>query len=252
MGILDSALKGKEIGRRKVLVYGEAGVGKTTFACGAPSPIVIQTEEGANHVGADRLPLCQSYKDFSDQLTGIISEPHDYQTLVIDSLDWLEPMIVAEVCAENKIDALADLPMGKGYALLAQKWLRVCNALSLASAKRGMHIVMVAHAQVRPVYEPGGGDGYDRFSPKLSKKGNAIVCEFATEIMLARIHGETRKEQQAFGMKAVPFGQVDRRLWCQPLRWLVAKNRLGLPEHIPLSWEAFEQYLNPQGEKPNG
>lgn len=247
-GILAQATTGKRIGQRKILVYGEAGVGKTTWACSAPAAVMIQTEEGADHIDVPRLPVCDSYDTFREQLAGIVKEDHSYETLVIDSMDWLEPLIEQAVCDELGIEAIGDLPMGKGYQMLARKWTSVCAGLRLAAEKRGMHIIMVAHAQVRPVYEPGGGDGYDRFSPKLSRKGNAIVSEFCSEILLARIVGRTEQQQQAFGKKAVATGATERRLFCQPLRWLVAKNRLGLPESLPLEWAAFAEYLS-EGSK---
>ena len=45
----------------RVLAYGPPGVGKTTFAASAPSPIFIQTEDGADVVGAARFPQPESY-----------------------------------------------------------------------------------------------------------------------------------------------------------------------------------------------
>ena len=46
MSLLTSIITGAKSGPRRLLVYGTAGIGKSTFATCAPSPVVIQTEDG--------------------------------------------------------------------------------------------------------------------------------------------------------------------------------------------------------------
>ena len=41
----------------RVIVYGESGLGKTTFATSAPNPIVIQTEDGLGEIDVPCFPL---------------------------------------------------------------------------------------------------------------------------------------------------------------------------------------------------
>jgi DNA polymerase III delta prime subunit len=56
-------LKGQSMQPPRLLVYGPPGVGKTSFAAGAPGCVIVQTEEGADVVGADRFPLATSVDD---------------------------------------------------------------------------------------------------------------------------------------------------------------------------------------------
>ena len=44
----------------RVIIYGESGLGKTTFATSAPSPIVIQTEDGLGEIDVPCFPLAES------------------------------------------------------------------------------------------------------------------------------------------------------------------------------------------------
>jgi hypothetical protein len=93
MSLLTKIQRGRASKPPRILVYGTEGIGKTTFASQTPSPIFIQTEDGMDHVASDRFPLAQTYDDVYASLRDIHHEPHDYGTLVVDSLDWLERLI---------------------------------------------------------------------------------------------------------------------------------------------------------------
>ena len=56
-----SIRKGKVIKPPRVLVYGTEGVGKSTFAASAPSPIFVPTEDGQDQIECDKFPLCPSW-----------------------------------------------------------------------------------------------------------------------------------------------------------------------------------------------
>ncbi len=86
----------------RVIIYGESGLGKTTFATSAPNPIVIQTEDGLGEIDVPCFPLAESYIDVMKALDALVNESHDFKTVVIDSLDWLETLIWKQVCSDNK------------------------------------------------------------------------------------------------------------------------------------------------------
>ena len=44
----------------RIMLYGVEGIGKTTFAAGAPSPIFIQTEDGLGSIDVPHFPLASS------------------------------------------------------------------------------------------------------------------------------------------------------------------------------------------------
>ena len=84
--------------RKGELVYGTAGIGKSTFATCAPAPIVVQTEDGLGEIDCHKFPVAQSFDEFLQSLGALYSEDHAYRTVVIDSLDWLERLIWDAVC----------------------------------------------------------------------------------------------------------------------------------------------------------
>ena len=61
------------------------------------------------------LPLAESYIDVMKALDALVNESHDYKTVVIDSLDWLETLIWKQVCSDNKVPSIEKIGYGRGY-----------------------------------------------------------------------------------------------------------------------------------------
>jgi hypothetical protein len=93
MSILSTVITGTKIKPPRVLIYGPSGVGKTTWAAGAPAPILVPTEDGRGALDIPALPVAQSYIEVHNAITALYEEDHAYRTVIIDSLDHLEPLI---------------------------------------------------------------------------------------------------------------------------------------------------------------
>ena len=104
MGILDTI--SKPVDRPVVITLcGDGGMGKTTLAASFPKPIFIRAEDGLqavpDAVRPDAFPVLNDVDELWNQLKGLINEPHDYKTLVVDSITALERMFVADVIAKD-------------------------------------------------------------------------------------------------------------------------------------------------------
>jgi hypothetical protein len=86
---LSSISKTKRVRSPKIVVVGQGKIGKTTFAAMAPNAIGILTEDGADAVDANAFPLAASLPEVYAAIDTLINQDHDFQTLFIDSLDWL-------------------------------------------------------------------------------------------------------------------------------------------------------------------
>ena len=63
----------------RILVHGVAGVGKTTFAASAESPVVSPTEDGLGMIKVPHFPLARSFDEVMEALAALYSEPHEFQ-----------------------------------------------------------------------------------------------------------------------------------------------------------------------------
>ena len=130
------------------MLYGVQGVGKTTWAASARAPVFVQTEEGANDIGPDRFPVSTSFDEVLANLRKLGEHDHAFETVVIDSLDWLEQLIWRKVCQEKGVSSIEDIGYGKGYVAAVDLWKKVIACLDWLRDHKGMATVLIAHSRV--------------------------------------------------------------------------------------------------------
>ena len=248
MKLLEQVQQGVVSAPRRTMIYGVGGVGKSTFASMAPRPIFIPTEDGLAGIDCHRFPLATSVADVIAALATLYTEPHEYQTVVIDSLDWLQTLVFARICKERGVESIEDIPYGKGYVFALTPWREVLAGLDALRNERGLHVILIAHAQIERFANPAT-DTYDRYSPRLQKLASALLQEWCDEVLFATYQVHTKTTTEAFDRKRVQGVGTGRRVLCtteKPAH--VAKNRLGLPDEIPLDYHLYAAFV--RGENP--
>jgi hypothetical protein len=112
-----------------------------------------------------------------------------------------------------------------------------------------MTVVLIAHAKIEKFENPETVP-YDRYSPRLHKLASALVQEWADEVLFATYKVHTIKVDEGFNKakhNGVSTGERIIRTVERPAH--VAKNRLGLPEEIPLDYRVFAALV--RGEDPS-
>lgn len=253
MSLLEQVQRGCVAVPRRVEIYGQHGVGKSTFGAMAEAPIFIQTEDGLANIDCARFPLATTYADVIAALGALYTEPHEYRTVVIDSVDWLERLIWAEVCRKRGVESIEDIGYGKGYVFALTQWREVLQGLGALRNERGMQVILIAHAQIEKFANPET-DTYDRYSPRLHKLASALVQEWCDEVLFATYKVHTKTTNEGFDRKRVQgIGTGERIIRTTERPAHVAKNRLGLPEEFPLDcrlYTAFCRGENPLTETP--
>jgi hypothetical protein len=224
---------------RRTLLYGLAGVGKSSFAATSRRPIFIPTEDGLDGIACDRFPLARSIQDIMDALDELRTGQHDYGTVVIDSLDWAERLIFDSVCSEFGVKYLekADGGYGKGYTYTLPRWRKLLEALDTLRVDRGLSVILIAHAKSEKFQTPEDS-ACDRFAPRLHKLASALVQEWSDEILFATFSSVTNPRNNT-------SGEAPERVMrtCEGPSHM-AKNRLGMPAVLPLEWAAYDYFTN--------
>ena len=250
---LESISRSSGIKAPRIVVHGPAGVGKTTFGSSAPNPIFIQTEDGLGKLEVDAFPLMQTFQDVLDALNILHTSQHNYQTVVLDSLDHLEPLLWAHLCDRyvgpkgERYDSIEDFGFGKGYVLALDLWRQLLTALYDLRNDRGMAFILIAHSEIKR-FESPMTDSYDRYQIKLHKRASDLVQESVDCVMFADYKTVIEKEEVGFNKtktRGISTGQ--RYLYTEARPSFIAKNRYGLPPELPLCWQAFSDALS----KPN-
>ena len=121
----------------RIVIFGDAGIGKTTFAVSAPDPIVLQTEDGLGALDVPAFPLAKSFGEVMEAIYSLYEEDHLYKTLVVDSLDWAEPLIWQQVCQSSKVESIESLGYGKGYIEALTYWRQLFEGHYRAARSQG-------------------------------------------------------------------------------------------------------------------
>jgi len=227
----------------RILTYGVHGIGKTSLAAGAPNPIFIQTEDGMGSIPRDTFGLMKSFDDVLSAIGSLYAEDHDYQTVVIDSLDWLEPLIWAHTAQENGWKDIEAPGYGKGYAAASDQWRNFFDGLNALRDDKNMAVVMIAHSEIKrfdsPEHEP-----YDRYVIKLHSRASGLVQEHVDAVLFANYRVTTVKSDAGFGKKVTrAVGGTDRLLYSVERPAFLAKNRYDMPDTLPLDWAAIAEYV---------
>lgn len=244
---LMSIKTGKDIKPPRIMLVGTEGIGKSSWAAAAPKPIFIQTEDGLGSINCSRFPLAKHYKAVPDSLRSLAAEPHDYQTVVIDSVDWLERLIHEHVCERDpKGTRSIETAFGgfaKGYTQALVEGREIVDLLDVLREKRGMACILIAHAKIERFEDPEF-PAFDRYTPRLHKHMQALFSEWVDCVLFATRKMTTRKEGDGFHERSIaaPVGANggDRILRTVGGPACFAKNRYELPAELPLSWAAFE------------
>lgn len=222
-----------------IVLHGPPGIGKTTFASSADSPIFIRTEDGLGGLEVDTFPESESVSDVMESLAALYEDGHGYQTVVIDSLSALEPLIWKQVASDHGKDNLEDLGFGKGYIYAMDYWREVIEACK-GLAKRGIMPILIAHTDIVKFDSPEA-DPYDRYQIKLHKRAFQYLYEQADIIGFAAYPVHVKTTDKSDKGKGVKKGERELTLVERPA--LIAKNRYSMPETVPLEWDAFAAHL---------
>jgi hypothetical protein len=239
---LKSISKTRRVRSPKIVIVGQGKIGKTTFAAMAPNAIGILTEDGADAVDANAFPLATSLAEVYTAIDTLINQDHEFQTLFIDSLDWLEPLVQDHVCKANNWKNIEQPGFGKGYIAAAEEWRNLLSGLEVLRSSKGMGIILIAHDKIKRVEDPLT-EGYDSHVLKLHDRAAGLVQEWADVVGYAGYRIFTSKTDAGFGNKETKATTTGERiLHVEPHPAHCGGNRFGLT-NMPLDWAAFQDAL---------
>ena len=83
----------------KILVYGQAGAGKTSLICTLPKPITLSAEAGLLSIAGADLPYIEigNIADLTDALEWLTSsgEAAEYQSVALDSISEIAEVVAS-------------------------------------------------------------------------------------------------------------------------------------------------------------
>lgn len=228
----------------RVVIHGQQKIGKSTFAAGAYNPIFLPLEDGLQGIETNSFPLLTTYAEVDQALDTLLKEDHDFGTAVIDSTDWLEPLIWKHVCEKNGWASIESPGYGKGYIEANAVWRQFLDTLNRLRTERGMAVVLIAHSAVKR-FEAPDSEAFDRYELKMQKGALGLIVEWADAILFAQEETRIKKEQLGQNIRTRGESTGRRVMQCNAKPSFIAGNRYALPDVLPLSWQALVDAMQP-------
>ncbi len=243
MSLLSKVISGKQSKPFRLMIAGIAGVGKSSFAAGAPKPRFLDCERRTEHLDVARLVI-NSWEELTEALKEVYLLAKEgkcpYQTVVVDTLDHAEALLWQSLCKKYRAESIEEVAGGYG------KWVNIALAewrkfVLMLDALRdvGMNSIFIAHCEMRTVNLPEG-ESFDAWVIKLQKRAAGLLTEKMDAAGFATFDDTTLKKRGELKAKASAGGRV-LRFGHHPAYY--TKQGLGLPEQLELSFEAVAKAM---------
>lgn len=232
--------KGKIKSAIRLVAFGPEGIGKSTFASQFPDPVFIDTEGGTKTLDVARFPIPNTWDELIEMVDAVIADPTICSTLVIDTVDKAEMMLSEQLLKEEDVDSIEKYGggYGKGYTAMQERFNKdLLRRLDKLIAK-GVNVTVIAHAAMRK-FESPEDPPYDRWEMKLSKKISPLMKEWAD--ILAFITYEQAVYVEKGKKTGKARGVAKRVMHMNHRPTFDAKNRYGLSDNLPLSFEPLKE-----------
>ncbi len=216
----------------KVMVFGSAGTGKTTFALTAPNAAVIDTERGTDmYAGRDGIApfgvlRANTLTEIQGAITFLKSGKHPFETIILDSLTPVYDVLVGALEAKSKSGEMSYREWG------AVK--RKMNALYNALLDLPMHVIITAREAVE--YETSGRELRKVGAKPDADKSLSYVFDFVLQMNRDK-SGTVIKSR---GRDIAPEGGVIKRVTWDVFAPVLGYATTGESVHLQTMDEAIQ------------
>ncbi len=219
----------RDLKDKYLLLYGPAKCGKTSFAAQAPDNLIFSFEKGTNFISGVYAIEVEKWTFFKSYLKQL-NKPElkeKFKTVTIDTLSIAWSLCEAYICSTQGVDAISDIPWGRGYALLKDEFSDALRQISMM----GYGIILITHAKI-----------------KTEKIDDDTVIETMTPNIPDRAQDVVNALVDIIGcIKVIPHsdGTAERTLITRSTPYITAGSRLRyLPPEIPFGYNELIAAMN--------
>ena len=166
-----------------VFLYGGWKTGKTTTAVKFPKHFLLAFEKGYSAIpGAMAQPI-NSWSEFKQVLRQLKDDKAKsmFETIIVDTGDIAYDYCVKYICANNGVDAVGDIPYGKGYSLVEKEFDESLRQI----VQMGYGLVVISH-ETDKTFKNENGTEFNKIVPTLDKRANNVLARMCDIIGYTR------------------------------------------------------------------
>ena len=238
----------------RIGINGVEGWGKTTLAAFAPKPAILMSRGETGFVTLRSKQLvpdadCLEVSTWADALAAVESIVNtDHETLVLDALGGFERLCHEFVCKRDfggEWGGPSDkgfLSYGKGPDISIAEWLKMLAALDRVRSSRGVAIILLSHAKIKPFKNPLGVD-FDRYVADCHEKTWSVTHKWLDASFFANFETITAGgEVGDRPKKGKGLGGDERKIYTVRRDAYDAKNRYGMDAELVMPPDATRMW----------
>lgn len=217
-------LKGKYI-----CLFGNAKVGKTTFACNAPKNLLLAFEKGYNAISGAKAVDINKWSDLKAVLRQLEKKEAQemYDTITIDTVGLMWQLCEDYICVANNVTALGDIAWGKGFSMCKREFENCLRKIT----KLGYGLIIIAHSEKR-IEKVDDDNSIEIYSPNIPKRAADIVNQLVDIIGYIGVEFDEKGESHRF-------------LYTRATPTIMAGSRFPhLPAKIPFGYKELSEALS--------
>lgn len=243
----------------RMIMNAVEGWGKTSLAAHAPSPAILMARGETGYPTLLKAGLVPSvpaaelmtWIEVLEQLDYIAATPDGIKTLALDALGGFERLCHEHVCATQFDNEWGDRGFQaymRGYDVSVSEWLLMLQRLDRIRSK-GVGIVLLSHAKVKPFKNPTGAD-FDRYTSDCHEKTWAATSKWADDIFFGTFNAVIVDSKGAIATgdgvrgRKKGIGGDERVVYTQRRDGYDAKNRHGMDAEVSMPAGKPEEMWN--------
>lgn len=247
--LLDRVQKGPSNQPPRILIHGQQGIGKTTFASRIPGVLVLSVEDGTGDLSFPRLQFA-TWPDLRAAVKELVAKGcGPYGAIAIDTISTAEAMVHRHICQGAKALSIEDVGggFGKGYTAATEEMSDFAGDLDVLRLRHRVAVIVLAHSSVQSFNDPTG-ISYDQYQLRLHKSARQLWLGWSDITAFAGLKAVVATQRKNARVTDKGKAVSAKRVLClESSAAYDAKNRYNLPSELPLDFAVFARAFDWSG-----